>query len=118
MDFPPIAAFCWLIPGICLIAALLNSERGAHYRKPLYGVLALFIFCSGLAGWGTYQDVKNQALLQAVQAGNLAQVEDCLRQGANPSYIPIDIGPNLIEIARSEGHEEIARRLERASKAR
>lgn len=116
MDLPIAASLCWLVPGIFVICALLNGERGKPYRKPLYSLLTIFVICSGFALWGTNQDMKNEALLHAVERGNMAEVEECLKNGANPRYTPIDTEPDLIQIARDTEHEAIARRLEKAAK--
>ncbi|MGV3615057.1 MAG: ankyrin repeat domain-containing protein [Fimbriimonas sp.] len=116
MDFPPLCALCWLVPGIWVAGWLLTKKPTRIVRWVLTAGIVGMLGLSGLVGLVTYRMAYDEMLMDAVQQGNLEAVEIALSKGANPHYRFDGAGDSALELARAKGNREIAARMERAAK--
>lgn len=115
MDFPPIAALCLFVPLSFVIFGIWLGVKSREIRWLLGAALAMTLSCSGLFLWLQGRLNVDEDLWGAAASGDMQRVEEGLAKGGSPTF-RFDSQTSCIEVARENGHEEVARRLERAAK--
>ncbi|MGV3615058.1 MAG: hypothetical protein ACO1SV_06960 [Fimbriimonas sp.] len=113
MDTLPVLLLCPLVPAMCIVLAVLIGGTSRIPRWKLgIAFLAMFAVCS-LSVRISSEIEESETLWFAAAKGNAKLVEEALGSGGNPEY-RFEGEESAIEIARKNGYEAIARRLERA----
>jgi hypothetical protein len=114
VDLPPIVPVFVLVPAFCVLFGIWLGAESRGKRWGLGLALVTILLCCGFLIRANGSLAADEALWGAAASGNMKRVEEELAKGANPSF-RFDSDISCIEVARTNGHEEVARRLERAA---